>query len=274
MNWLLNDFADKLFIPEDVQDLFVHYDYRHGALETLLPHVEFDTPADIGRIILYDSVRMARADSFFAPEERRFVLQAAKLLHVSSQVANAIAGIVEAEEALERTRHALFVSADTPRRADGGRPNPTGKIPQLPKGIERKQSAIFYFCCALMVISGADGQVSRAEERWLLDVFARSEKLDPQLIDLLRSFEYRAVRLEELMPFIQTDYMASEALLYTGIKMSRADTVYHSAERRYVHRAAELLGVPMDIAMTLEGLVDTEEHLEKARKHLFGLRPL
>ncbi|MFJ7909577.1 hypothetical protein [Kitasatospora sp. NPDC096204] len=124
---------------------------------------------------------------------------------------------------------------------------------------------------ALMVIAGADGEVSEPELDWLID-HQRRMGAPEDVIELYREFDFRSADLDDLLPAIRTDvenWQAAPHLVYHGIKMAGADGVYAEEERAQVLRAARLMGVPDDIVLSLHALVDMEQAVHDLRAALF-----
>lgn len=124
---------------------------------------------------------------------------------------------------------------------------------------------------ALMVIAGADGEVSGPELDWLID-HQRRMGAPEDVIEQYRDFDFRRADLNDLLPAIRTDvetWQAAPHLVYHAIRMSSADGVYAAEERAQVLRAARLMGVPDDIVLSLHALVDMEQAVHDLRAALF-----
>ena len=123
---------------------------------------------------------------------------------------------------------------------------------------------------ALLVIAGADGEVSEAELNWLLN-HQRIVGAPEEAIEKYKTFEYKNADLENLLSKITVDvstWSKSRTLLYHAIQMARADNNYSLEEQKAVKKAAKLLKVEDDIALALNRLVDTEEAITALRKAL------
>ncbi len=123
---------------------------------------------------------------------------------------------------------------------------------------------------ALLVIAGADGEVSEAEFNWLLN-HQRIVGAPEEAIEKYKTFEYKNADLEDLLSKITVDvsnWSKSRTLLYHAIQMARADDSYSLEEQQAVKKAAKLLKVEDDIALALNKLVDAEEALTALRKSL------
>ncbi|RAJ64173.1 putative tellurite resistance protein B-like protein [Streptomyces sp. PsTaAH-130] len=133
------------------------------------------------------------------------------------------------------------------------------------------EEAFLNYGKALLVIAGADGEVSEPEFRWLVEHQYRMGAPE-HVIDQYREFDYRNADLKDLLPAIRTDvdtWQAAPHLVYHAILMSGADGVYAEEERAQVLRAGRLLGVPDDIVLSLHALVDMERAVHDLRAALF-----
>ncbi|MET8541065.1 TerB family tellurite resistance protein [Kitasatospora sp. NPDC004799] len=129
---------------------------------------------------------------------------------------------------------------------------------------------------ALLVIAGADGEVSEPEFAWLVD-HQRRMGAPEDVIELYREFDFRTADLDDLLPAIRTDvetWQAAPHLVYHAIRMCGADGVYAPEERAQVLRAARLMGVPDDIVLSLHALVDLERAVHDLRTALFHVSTL
>ncbi|NEQ37198.1 MAG: hypothetical protein F6K40_13360 [Okeania sp. SIO3I5] len=84
-------------------------------------------------------------------------------------------------------------------------------------------------------------------------------------------FDYKNGNLEELIPDINrcdVAFNVPRALIFDAIQMCRADLEFATQEQMAVKKAAKLLGVPDDIVLALNRLVEHEESLNAMRKAL------
>ncbi len=128
-----------------------------------------------------------------------------------------------------------------------------------------------HYAYALLIITGADGNVSQPEFEWLTKDFLAAIGLTGEYQEKLRKFDYRKANLEEVCEQINfsTTINYRRALLYDAIRMANADDEYTPDEKKAVLRAANLLGVPIYVARTIEGLVNTERSLQYMRRSIF-----
>lgn len=95
-------------LPEHIEQ-YRSFNYREANLEELLSGVlNVMTPMAIKRTLVYDGLRMAKADAQLAEGERAIALKAAKLLGIDNVTFLAIEGLVNMEYALKAARIALI----------------------------------------------------------------------------------------------------------------------------------------------------------------------
>jgi len=127
------------------------------------------------------------------------------------------------------------------------------------------------YAYALLTIAGADGEVAHAEFAWLTSEFLAIIEAPTEFKEKIKEFDYKNASLSKLIG--KTKFNASinykRALLYDAIKMANADDQYSTDERQAVKKASELLEIPIYVARTIEGLVNTERSLQYMRKSIF-----
>lgn len=126
---------------------------------------------------------------------------------------------------------------------------------------------------ALLVIAGADGEVSQAEFDWLVR-HQRKFGAPEEVIAQYRDFDFRNADLAALLSDISVDvptWSAPAHLIYHAVHMCRADREFTEQERARVDSAAELMGTPKDIVLTIYALTDLERSVVDMRKALFHI---
>ncbi len=126
---------------------------------------------------------------------------------------------------------------------------------------------------ALLIIAGADGEVSKAEMDWLLSVHEKMLEAPGEVIEALSNYPIGQSSLEEVLPKIVFDVPLHypRALIYDAIKMSYADSDFHSLERKAVSRAAEMLKIDLETAQTIEEIINMELAVNRARRHVLQI---
>ena len=122
---------------------------------------------------------------------------------------------------------------------------------------------------ACLTMAGADGEVAEAEFNHLADG-AVAMGATEDIIQAWRDFDFKSGDLNELLPTLVADapINAARSLVYSGIKMSRADGRYHPDEQGAVMKAAEILGVEAHVVSSLEALAEMEDSVERLRASL------
>jgi tellurite resistance protein len=112
----------------------------------------------------------------------------------------------------------------------------------------------------LMTIAGADGEVA-GKERAALEGIARGLGTPENVINEIAKFDFKTARLDDLIDA----NTPARALLYDAMVASSADGNFSDKERQAAQRAASLLGVDSATLASIEGLVQVEIALRKAR---------
>ena len=123
---------------------------------------------------------------------------------------------------------------------------------------------------AILVITGFDGELSELELSFFL-ARSRAFGTPERLLEEYRSFDPASVPLEELVPPLR-EHGLGPALIYDAVLVASVDG-YHPDERAAVRRAAELVGVDPPTVVAIEGLVEVEHALTRARHALLAPKP-
>jgi tellurite resistance protein len=118
---------------------------------------------------------------------------------------------------------------------------------------------------ALMVIVGADGEVSGAEMTALREL-GTLMGFPAAVIKELEGFDYRHAKLEDLLRGL-TDSSHARRVLYDAIRVSHADG-YAKQEHQSAMKAAQLLGIDRSVVVAIEGMVEVELAMAASRARL------
>lgn len=124
---------------------------------------------------------------------------------------------------------------------------------------------------ALLMLAGADGDLSKPELDWLIE-----EQIllgaPPELIDKIRNYDWKNADLDALLKSIQYDFPmnAKRTMIYQAIKMAKADLEYHEKEKAAIREAAQKLQIDLDVLIAIEQLVEMENAVDKLRFALIG----
>ncbi len=269
--WLLYDFGDTIQASEEFRQHLRSFDPNSESLERVLERVAKNFSINYLRALIYDSLKMAQADNNLHDLERGKARELAKRLQVPVYIARTIEGLVNTEKSVSDIRRSIF-EVETDETEEGAALSANNwafksifGMSQMPKDLHR------YYGYALMAIAGADGVVSQDEEDWYLKEFVPAMLTPPEIVEEVLAYDFKKANLKDIVDHIQADMTGNFAkmLLYHAIQMARADGDYAEEEQQQVERIAQELGVPADIAQTIQYLVDTEERIAKMRKTLF-----
>lgn len=278
MEWMQTELLEELGATERQRKFVKHFDYANADLKGLLNDVKGSLPLNFRRALVYDAVQMARADDDYAPEEREAVMALAKMLDVPFYLAKTIEGLVNTERSIEVTRKSMFEVEDRPYKQKSNYYTAASHFRRA--SVSDRHTFGINFTCdntqlnygyALMVVAGADQEVSKSERDWFKNEFAVLSAVPSYIVDDVLAYDYRRADLEAIIAEMEVDISINFArtLLYNAVKMARADENYPEAEKRAVKKAAELLHIEDDVAKTIEYLVDTEIKISNMRKILF-----
>ncbi len=97
---------------EEVVKKITQFDWRNAKLEDLIAAL---STADVGgncaRALLYDAIKVSRADGTFDIAERQAVHRTARLLGLDPNIADAINGVIELEESGQTILRGLLESS-------------------------------------------------------------------------------------------------------------------------------------------------------------------
>ena len=132
-------------------------------------------------------------------------------------------------------------------------------------------NAWFSYAQALVIVSAADGSLSEPEVAWLMYDFGNTIQASEEFRNHLKSFDPRSEPLESVLNRVARNFSINylRALVYDSLKMAYADNHLHELEQGKARELANKLHVPLYIARTIEGLVNTERSVADIRKSIF-----
>ncbi len=255
-NWLLRDIGLKLTEPNGVIAAMKDFDYKNKDLKALISKVYFFAPLNLRRALLYDAVRMSKADLKYSDEEQQAVEKAAKFLNLREDIALEVEGLIDMETNVHKTKVQLF-------EADSHAPYPL--VVELVSS-----NMILDYGKALLIIAGADGKVSEEELLWFIHDFSIEKGINSDLLKDLMHYDYHTEAFEDVVNRIKlkSSLNLARLLLYDSIKFARSDQDYAFEEEQAVKRASRVLNVELSIATALERLVETENMVAKKRRKI------
>jgi uncharacterized tellurite resistance protein B-like protein len=84
------------------------FDFKSANLEDLLGNIKYNFSVNFYHTMLYQAIKMSRADGVYHEKERASVAKAAEILGVEPTVVIALETVAEMEETTARLRLALF----------------------------------------------------------------------------------------------------------------------------------------------------------------------
>lgn len=93
---------------EEYLEELKEFDWKNTKLEDLLSSLNYDFEVSAGRVMLYQAIKMSRADSDYHKQERAAVFEAAKLLNIDEEIVHSLEALVEMEANLDRMRYVLL----------------------------------------------------------------------------------------------------------------------------------------------------------------------
>jgi hypothetical protein len=106
LEWLIND-QRSLGVPEELLAEIPKIDWRGANIQELLEKLRHGS-VNARRNLLYQALRMARADGRYHKDERTAVEHLARTLDLEPSVVDSIHALVDMEEVVERLRYGLL----------------------------------------------------------------------------------------------------------------------------------------------------------------------
>jgi tellurite resistance protein len=120
-------------------------------------------------------------------------------------------------------------------------------------------------CCRiLMIISGADGEVSETEWQIIFE-FIDSVGGSFKIIDELKDFDYANSSLDQFINRIDPDF--HKLLLYSAIKAARIDGL-SDEERAQSVELARLAGIDTGVCAAMEHMLNMEDELRDMKRNI------
>ncbi|NEQ35426.1 MAG: hypothetical protein F6K40_03535 [Okeania sp. SIO3I5] len=84
------------------------FDWKNANIEELLSGIKFDFPLNFRHSLLYQAIKMSRADGLYHEKEKAAVAKAAEILGVDKTVVISLESVAEMEETADKLRIAMF----------------------------------------------------------------------------------------------------------------------------------------------------------------------
>ena len=99
-------------VPREVVEKVIAFNYKISNLKHIFSEIKDDISINFSKTLLYHAIKMARADSIYANEEREMVAKAAALLNIPQDIAQTLQYLVDTEERIEKMRQTLFAAKE------------------------------------------------------------------------------------------------------------------------------------------------------------------
>jgi len=106
--WYVDEQALLMVDSQEYIETLRKFDWKNANIEELLNSIKYDFPVNFRRVMLYQAIKMSRADGVYQEKEKAAVARAAEILGIERSIVISIESLAEMEDASERLRHSLF----------------------------------------------------------------------------------------------------------------------------------------------------------------------
>ncbi|NEQ77752.1 MAG: hypothetical protein F6K23_34925 [Okeania sp. SIO2C9] len=106
--WYIDEQEILLVDSAEYIEALRKFDWKNANIEELLSGIKYDFPLNFRRSMLYQAIKMSRADGVYQEKEKAAVAKAAEILGIERSIVISIESLAEMEDASERLRLALF----------------------------------------------------------------------------------------------------------------------------------------------------------------------
>ncbi|MEM7712637.1 MAG: hypothetical protein AAF349_03510 [Cyanobacteria bacterium P01_A01_bin.68] len=108
LDWFVEE-QYLLGLPSDlIEENILKFDPKNAEIEELFGGIHYDFPLNFRRCMLYQAIKMSRADGVYHDKEKAAVARAAKILRIERSVVVSLESLVEIEDSADRLRLAIF----------------------------------------------------------------------------------------------------------------------------------------------------------------------
>ncbi len=108
LQWYIDEQEILLVESEEYIETLRKFDWKNANVEELLSALKYDFPLNFRRTMLYQAIKMCRADGNYHEKERASVAKTAEILGIEKSMANSLESLAEMEDAAQRLRLSLF----------------------------------------------------------------------------------------------------------------------------------------------------------------------
>ncbi len=106
MKWLIDEQISYGATDEVIAEI-KRFNWRDADLDDLLKQLG-ETSLDLQRTLIYQAIKMSRADAVYHDDERAAVMKAAEHFGLTADVTETLHVLVEMEENVDRLRHTVL----------------------------------------------------------------------------------------------------------------------------------------------------------------------
>lgn len=106
--WYRYNFAYISQIPEQIVSKVLNVDFKKLDLNEILNKLPHEMSLSFSKTLIYNSIKMSRADGEYPLEEREAVKEAAAIMGVPANITNTLDYLTDAEEKVNQMRRTLF----------------------------------------------------------------------------------------------------------------------------------------------------------------------
>ncbi|MDB9516989.1 hypothetical protein PN466_08515 [Roseofilum reptotaenium CS-1145] len=108
LQWYLDEQTILTDEPQEYLEALRNLDWKSANIEELLSGISYGFPMNFRRSMLYQAIKMSRADGVYHEQEKGAVAKAAEILGIERSVVVTLESLAEIEESAERLRLAVF----------------------------------------------------------------------------------------------------------------------------------------------------------------------
>ncbi|MEL7036512.1 MAG: TerB family tellurite resistance protein [Cyanobacteria bacterium J06592_8] len=108
LQWYIDEQELLMVDPQEYIETIRQFDWKSAKIEELLSGISYSFPLNFRRAMLYQAIKMSRADGSYHEKEKAAVAKAAEILGIERSVVVSLESVAELEESTERLRLALF----------------------------------------------------------------------------------------------------------------------------------------------------------------------
>lgn len=106
--WYVEEQELLLVQSQEYIEVLRKFDWKNANVEQLLGSISYDFPLNFRRGMLYQAIKMCRADGSYSDKEKATVARAAEILGFDRSMVVSLESLAELEEATDRLRLSLL----------------------------------------------------------------------------------------------------------------------------------------------------------------------